>query len=568
LFPNDSKDVDGVEPTLLSALPVLATLAANAAPSGEEVKETSRRSPTANELSTMAEQMQVTAPQLGGQPTERRPSDDHMTIYLEGLNANCDSVSETPSDITPSTASSKEDIASLSDSLAVYDPGHTTENRAVTSAQRSVKDDSASSRRQSFSAGSKRPRAPSSTEAEFAGIAEHLEIAAAVSATASRSGLSGKKSDGTLRPFPQRRRQQCTEDKRKAAMPESASHKYMEPFPPSFSTLASGESVIHERPMISRGYASTPTAGERSLQWAPDVIRLAEHPAQQGRFRYAKEKRRTALVGRHARSVPTIEIAPSWRGRVPDGSQVTATVVSRHTNAHSGLPLPHWHRFDDSGQSQTVVSLKNGYAEFPSLVVIRGDRTAHEASCAAAASEGGTATAESPYSSDDQQIIRILFTVRFRDSKGGMILAHAISEPIYSSELKITEMSHHRVAMTNSTDIIILTSKIKKATTFIKITDPAPPGWVPEQSVPAVDTVLNKAPIISESWSLDKQNRPTCMIQPSYVHYQCSLSVQIPPYWDRQLQIPHTVEVRLVDSSQGLESSPVSLEYVPAKHLR
>ena len=48
-----------------------------------------------------------------------------------------------------------------------------------------------------------------------------------------------------------------------------------------------------------------------------------------------------------------------------------------------------------------------------------------------------------------------------------------------------------------------------------------------------------------------------------YVHYQCSISVEIPPYWDKHLSAPHMVELSLVDTSQGVESAPVEIVYHP-----
>jgi hypothetical protein len=106
---------------------------------------------------------------------------------------------------------------------------------------------------------------------------------------------------------------------------------------------------------------------------------------------------------------------------------------------------------------------------------------------------------------------------------------------------------------------------VKKATAYLKITDRNPHGWIPDTKCDSSSTIggLTEKPTTVEGWSLDEQNRPVCLVQPSYVHYQCSLSVRIPPYWQSGLQMPHTVEVRLIDSSQGLESAPVALEYVP-----
>mmetsp|Transcript_13383 Transcript_13383/g.40148 ORF Transcript_13383/g.40148 Transcript_13383/m.40148 type:complete len:599 (+) Transcript_13383:121-1917(+) len=505
-----------------------------------------------DDMAAIAAELRLTTPKMDPDCTTaaRRPSNDRISLYLQLLTSQ-----GSEGDTTPDAA-----LHDLTQTLSTP-----------------------SGRRISFCAGSKRPRAPSGTEEEYREVIRQLGLegsAAALSGLATGAS-AGRRPSAPISQQRQRLRagsiSQATMarlhfgavDTDADAMPVSAP-----PSPPEVPAAAGPAATPpamdpgpEDFQDVLTGGAALAAASAGGLQWASGVLDLAEHPAQQGRFRYAKEKRRTALPGRSPRSVPAVEISRRWRSRVPDGCQVTATVVSRHTNPHSGLPLPHWHHFDDATAEQTTVPLEDGRAEFPSLVVIRGDRAAHEASCADADGAGRAY----PYSSDDQQVIRILFTVRFTDPSGQMFLAHAVTEPIYSSELKITEVSHHRVSAAGGTDVIVLTSKVKKATAYIKLTDPSPPGWMlgddgaraTSRKAGPIARLPSGKPTTPDGWSLDEHNRPTCLIQPSYVHYQCSLNVRIPPYWDRGLAVPHAVEVRLVDTSQGLESAPFVLEYAP-----
>eukprot|EP00035_Acanthoeca_spectabilis_P004007 m.97742 g.97742 ORF g.97742 m.97742 type:complete len:597 (+) comp12406_c0_seq2:363-2153(+) len=517
------------------------------------------------DMSAMAEQLRLTTPQLHPEPRERRPSDDRMSLYLQ---------------VFASQGSTEDELAAADTFRELADTLSPPAGRRI-----------------SFSAGSKRPRAPSGTEQDYAEVIRQLGLEQAAEEQA-----QAQASAGLRRPEQQRRRAEVEPEPEPMAMDAPlasvnpmTSLRLPRGRAACSTTHTTGGVVSSVASSVGPAAAAAPRGGgpraaagahgdimefaevdevaglvrnpirTKGLQWASNVIRLAEHPAPQGRFRYAKEKRRTALPGRSPRSVPTIEVTPEWRGRVPEGSAVTATVVSRHVNQKTGLPLPHWHHFDDAAEEQTVVPLEGGLAEFPSLVVIRGDRAAHESSCAEESGGKG-----SRYSSDDQQVIRILFTLRFVDVEGRALLAHVVSEPVYSSELKIVEMSHQQVSAANGMDLIVLTSKVKKATAFIKITDPRPPDWVPDLGMGrglsgGFQGLPQGKPATPDGWSLDEHNQPTCLIQPSYVHYQCSLSVRIPPYWHSGLRGPHQVEVRLVDSSQGHASAPVTLEYVPYK---
>jgi hypothetical protein len=176
-----------------------------------------------------------------------------------------------------------------------------------------------------------------------------------------------------------------------------------------------------------------------SVLWTPDILELVVQPSAHQRIRYHKEKRRTALVGIHARSVPTVGVALGWKLSVPDGIKITATVVSNNVSKSSGLPLPHHHYIQDAESAGK--QLKNGVCEFTDLVVVRGERVMVDESI-------------------ESHSIRILFTANFVDSTGQAHVIYAMSNPIYSSELKIVRMSHQQVCAVNGSEVILMTSKV------------------------------------------------------------------------------------------------------------
>eukprot|EP00041_Stephanoeca_diplocostata_P020375 m.454021 g.454021 ORF g.454021 m.454021 type:complete len:673 (+) comp21562_c0_seq1:100-2118(+) len=356
-----------------------------------------------------------------------------------------------------------------------------------------------------------------------------------------------------------------------------------------------GAETMHLAPVpaaVSRSGSSTGVGSSSSASGAgahmPGVLNMHEQPTDRGRFRYAKEKRRTPLPGRTERSWPTVALSDDWEHRIPTGTTVTASVVTRHDD-HLGIPVPHWHHFEgstvsDDGFTGDTSHIVEGKAVFPNLVVIRGDR----GMCAAAAVLTKPA--------EEQLVIRIRFDMSFRDAQTGiMVNTWVVSDPIYSHELKIADVSHQHIRADSATEVIILTSKIKKNNMLLRITDPTPGAWLPgdktdpvplptrclnatstatthtaltsggmRQSPAAEDRAVGDVPEKADgSWHLDSRRRPTCLLTPTRVHYQCSLVVTLPPYWNAQIRDPHRVEVRLVDFTQGLESNPIGISYMP-----
>ena len=128
-----------------------------------------------------------------------------------------------------------------------------------------------------------------------------------------------------------------------------------------------------------------------------------------------------------------------------------------------------------------------------------------------------------------------------------------ISDPIYGSELKILKVSRLSVPSYEETEIILLTSKIKKKNTSLKITDPSPTAFPQD--------------VVAGGWQVDADSRPFVQIKQLYVHHQYAVSGNLPPFWDQSVQSNRLVEVRLVDDEHKQESPPISLVYKPVNVL-
>jgi len=298
------------------------------------------------------------------------------------------------------------------------------------------------------------------------------------------------------------------------------------------------------------------------------VLEFTEQPTERGRFRYAKERRRTPLPGRKDGSFPAVRVTAKFRDVIPDGTHVHATVVTRRLG-EDGVPRPHWHRLEGRNGESVSQPLSCGAATFGNLVIIRSDRTVYE---------NQVAWGQRPL--EDQQVIRIMFTVMFRTPSGDMARSWVVSDPIYGCELKIQNLSHRKVrslsaswsslvipmtlihtakswvtqvSMEMGEELILLTSKIKRQNTELMVVDKYRDHPFPS------DSIINE----TYGWRCDRDGNIYCVIEPSHVHHQYGLVARMPPYWDREATDPRPVTVRLVDNAQQMESSPRDLAYIP-----
>jgi hypothetical protein len=131
--------------------------------------------------------------------------------------------------------------------------------------------------------------------------------------------------------------------------------------------------------------------------------------------------------------------------------------------------------------------------------------------------------------------------------------AQAISEAIYGVEVKLHHMSHTRIPVTGSpTNVVFLTSKIKKKSIILKFTEVSP-------------SIGDPGP--RSMWQRDENNCLTCSVEDVIVHYQFAILGKVPPFYDQAIAAPRRIKVCMVDTVQELESNEMEIVYLPASSL-
>lgn len=189
----------------------------------------------------------------------------------------------------------------------------------------------------------------------------------------------------------------------------------------------------------SFGGASLPPQG---VETAAGVLTICEEPAQFGRFRYKSEKREKSLEGE--KSFPEVMVNPSVLKTMMSGT-ISVSLVTR-------MGQPHWHEL--GGTTKTVVTPRQCRYKFNNLTVLM-DRAM---------------SGDSRRNKDDQRAVRLRFDLTFV-SNGKTYISTALSRPVFNAKLQINKLSTTQGPVTGMTEVVVLCSKVRKATTCIKIRD-------------------------------------------------------------------------------------------------
>eukprot|EP00038_Savillea_parva_P018712 m.25201 g.25201 ORF g.25201 m.25201 type:complete len:492 (-) comp4218_c0_seq1:271-1746(-) len=311
---------------------------------------------------------------------------------------------------------------------------------------------------------------------------------------------------------------------------------------PETSTSSTTAFYATSTPVVTGSIGAVPSLRSVGTVDIKGVLEIVEQPTERGRFRYAKERRRTPLPGRSEGSFPTVRVSKAYRDIVSDGVQVQASVVTR-TDGEDGRPVPHWHRLEGRNGESVSQPIACGTATFCNLVVIRSDRNAYE-------TYGGGA--QPPL--EDAQVIRILFEISFRMPSGELARSWVTSDSIYGCDLKIQNMSHSEVSMSKGQEVILLTSKIKKQHINVMLVDSTTDhGYQPGSVVNA-----------DNGWKCGDDGKIYCMVQPTHVHHQYALVADLPPYWE-QTKETRRVSAKIIDNAQKMESNCMTVKYVAGR---
>jgi hypothetical protein len=209
-------------------------------------------------------------------------------------------------------------------------------------------------------------------------------------------------------------------------------------------------------------------------------------------------------------------------------------LVTRY-DAPNGDKVNHWHTLENKSGSTTTTKVNGGQAVFPHLVIKRLKTTERQRPA-------------------DQRVVRLHFELTYTAEDGTEQTAAATSQPVFNSELRIDRLSHATCPADAPTEMFVLCTKIQRKTIALQMNDVEPlPAGIDES-------------VLAPGWFLDDKRRPSAFIANNVLitHHQLALVVPIPAYWTSRINRARTVELRLLDTTDGTDSPPVRFDYAPA----
>lgn len=266
----------------------------------------------------------------------------------------------------------------------------------------------------------------------------------------------------------------------------------------------------------------------------PDLLFITEQPNPFARFRYRSEKRECPLEGE--KTYPEVMVNPQYLGLLPMNSTISASLVTR-----SGLP--HWHEL--SGTTFIKINCKQPKAQFKNLSVVMNKLK----------------ETEFPRSKEDLRAVRLHFSLRF-EYQGQIYYGECMTHPVYNGKLIINKLSSQCGPVTGGQELIILCSKVRKASTALLLTEEAPSGNPSNASYIEVDRGL--------SWIRDfESGRFNLKIPGSNLsfHHQYVIVFEMPSYHDITIKRQVQVNIQIIDVEDGTESQEVCYFYLPVLSL-
>jgi hypothetical protein len=195
--------------------------------------------------------------------------------------------------------------------------------------------------------------------------------------------------------------------------------------------------------------------------------------------------------------------------------------------------VKHWHTLQGKEGRTTAQAVHGGKAEFQHLVIKRA------------------AKSEVRHRADDQRVVRLHFQLSFNYGNKTETVS-VVSEPVFSTELRIERVSHNSSPAQGLSSMIVLCTKVRYKTVAMLITDPA---RYPENL--GFDT--------STGWFLNDGRQPSFYIatQDLETHHQFAVIIKVPPFWSATFSERRSVQLRLLDTADDVDSPPVTFDYLP-----
>eukprot|EP01135_Chromosphaera_perkinsii_P007985 Nk52_evm57s1073 gene=Nk52_evmTU57s1073 len=279
--------------------------------------------------------------------------------------------------------------------------------------------------------------------------------------------------------------------------------------------------------------------------FVPNLIYVSNQPSKFGRFRYKSEQRECVIDSE--KGFPTVAVNAQFSSLVPFGTPISVSLVTKTLNSN-GEPDPHWHELSGS---QSVPLQEGLYAVFDELSILM------EKNSGINVKKANVQTKK-----ENQRACRLLFEITF-SVNGQPFYGRCVSDPIFNANLRISKLSHSQGSAAGGNEAIVLCSKVRKATTLIRVSDFGVPGYAGEQG--------NEDEEKLSSWRVDaRTGLGSCIVRSERLsfHHQFAIIVEMPSYHDPLIEHPVTVQIQLIDKEDETESAPVQYTYIPSEHVK
>eukprot|EP01134_Creolimax_fragrantissima_P002801 CFRG2801T1 len=280
-----------------------------------------------------------------------------------------------------------------------------------------------------------------------------------------------------------------------------------------------------------------------------DLLAISNSPSQFGRFRYKSEQRERPLSAE--KGFPEVTLNPAYASLVPVGALVTVRIVTKTTNDKLEVS-PHFHELGGSNEAPLLGVIRR--AVFDNLTVLMSKHS-------------GSKT-EVKRNKDDQRACRLLFELQFTSNEK-TVYGYTISHPIFNAKLMINKLSAGFGACTGQNEVILLCSKVRKATTTVVISDAAMLEVLGDKISGKVgtDTVRHD----EAKWNVDPQTNMGFCVLPLRIiqfHHQYAIVIEMPPYHNLNIMEGYPINIQIIDFEDGTESAPARYVYLPSEDAK
>ncbi|KNC75739.1 hypothetical protein SARC_11743, partial [Sphaeroforma arctica JP610] len=276
-----------------------------------------------------------------------------------------------------------------------------------------------------------------------------------------------------------------------------------------------------------------------------DLLAITNTPSQFGRFRYKSEQRERPLSAE--KGFPEVTLNPAYSHLVAVGAMVTVRIVTKTTNEKMEV-LPHYHEL--GGTSEAPLLGPQRKAVFDNLTVLMSKHTGNKS--------------DTKRNKDDQRACRLLFELQFT-SGDKTLYGYVVSFPIFNAKLMINKLSTGFGSCNGQNEVILLCSKVRKATTTVVVSDAAMLEVLGDKISGKVGA--NTVRHDEAKWTVDSNTGFGFCVLPLRIiqfHHQYAIVIEMPQYHNPNILEGHPINIQIIDFEDGTESAPARYTYIPS----